>query len=84
MKYTHIVFDIDGTLTDTEYAAIVSLQDTVKKFRGKEYAYDELIFALGIPGVDALSQLGFEAETYADAMRDWEIGLRKHNAQIDV
>lgn len=84
MKYTHIVFDIDGTLTDTEYAAIVSLQDTVRRFKGKEYAYEALIFALGIPGVDALSQLGFETDEYAAAMRDWEIGLRKHNAQIDV
>lgn len=84
MKYTHIVFDIDGTLTDTEYAAIVSLQDTVRRFKGKEYAYKALIFALGIPGVDALSQLGFEAGEYAAAMRDWEIGLRKHNTQIDV
>lgn len=84
MKYTHIVFDIDGTLTDTEYAAIVSLQDMVKCWKGKAYAYDELKFALGITGADALHQLGFADEEIAPAMRDWEIGLRRHNAEIGV
>ncbi len=30
MKYKHIVFDIDGTLIDTEYAVLHSLQETYK------------------------------------------------------
>ena len=30
MKYKHIVFDIDGTLIDTEYAVLHSLQETIK------------------------------------------------------
>lgn len=84
MKYTHIVFDIDGTLTDSEYAAIVSLQDMVKSWKGKDYAYDELKFALGITGADALARLGFAEDEIAPAMRDWEIGLRRHNAEITV
>ena len=29
MKYKHIVFDIDGTLIDTEYAVINSLIKTI-------------------------------------------------------
>ena len=84
MKYTHIVFDIDGTLTDSEYAAIVSLQDMVKAWKGKTYAYDELKFALGITGADALGRLGFAEEEIAPAMRDWEAGLRRRNAEITV
>ena len=31
MKYKHIVFDIDGTLIDTEYAVLHSLQETIKE-----------------------------------------------------
>ena len=84
MKYSHIVFDIDGTLTDSEYAAIVSLQEMVKIYKGTDYAYDELKFALGITGADALSRMGFAPEEIAPAMRDWESGLRRRNDDITV
>ena len=84
MKYSHIVFDIDGTLTDSEYAAIVSLQEMVKSWKGTDYAYDELKFALGITGADALSRMGFAPEEIAPAMRDWEAGLRRRNDDITV
>ena len=33
MKYKHIVFDIDGTLIDTEYAVLHSLQETIKEIQ---------------------------------------------------
>ena len=36
MKYKHIVFDIDGTLIDTEYAVLHSLQETIKELSGRK------------------------------------------------
>ncbi len=36
MKYNHIIFDIDGTLIDTEYAVLHSLQETIKGLSGRE------------------------------------------------
>lgn len=60
MHYKNIVFDIDGTLLDTEYAVLHSMQDTLANLWGKEYPIEELKFALGITGVDALQQLGIE------------------------
>ena len=36
MKYKHIVFDIDGTLIDTEYAVLHSLQETIKGLSGRK------------------------------------------------
>ena len=37
MKYKHIVFDIDGTLIDTEYAVLHSLQETIKGLSEREH-----------------------------------------------
>ena len=84
MKYTHIVFDIDGTLTDSEHALLVSLQDMVKSRKGKVYDLDDLKFALGITGADAMRQLGFADEEIDSAMRDWEAGLRRRNEEVTM
>ncbi len=58
MGYQQIVFDVDGTLIDTEYAVIHSLQDTIKTISGKTVPDKELTFALGITGENALQRLG--------------------------
>ena len=57
-KYKHIIFDIDGTLLDTEKAILLSLQDTLFEVARKEVSLEELRFALGIPGEVALRALG--------------------------
>ena len=60
MKYTHIAFDVDGTLINTEYAILHSLQETMKTVSSKELPLDELTFVLGITGKDGLKRLGVE------------------------
>lgn len=57
MRYRQIVFDVDGTLVDTEQAVICSLQDTLAQMTGQRAEAEELTFALGIPGEDALRLL---------------------------
>ena len=59
MKYTHIVFDVDGTLIDSEKAVLKSLQKTMEE-EGINKSLDDLKFVLGIPGKDALSILGMK------------------------
>ena len=58
MAYKHIVFDVDGTLVDTEDTTIGSLQDTMLALTGKKPEREELRFALGITGEDVLRRLG--------------------------
>ena len=57
MRYKHIIFDIDGTLIDTEYAVIHSLIKTITKITGNVPQYEDLKFVLGITGKDALKRL---------------------------
>ncbi|MGE5632915.1 MAG: HAD family hydrolase [Caulobacteraceae bacterium] len=58
--YNCAVFDVDGTLIDTEKAIIKSLQKVMLEESGKAYEHEELFFALGIPGAVTLSRLGIK------------------------
>ena len=54
MKYfDYIVFDVDGTLADTEESVLSSLGQIIQEETGKTLPRHELEFALGIPGKDA-------------------------------
>ncbi|MGE5485499.1 MAG: HAD family hydrolase [Ignavibacteriales bacterium] len=56
--YNCIVFDIDGTLLDTEAALVSSLQRLVLEELNRNLTPSELRFAFGIPGEDTLRRLG--------------------------
>lgn len=67
----HIIFDIDGTLLDSEESVLLSLQETVRKKKGKHIGKEELKFALGIPSEAALRRLGFAEEELAETVEFW-------------
>ena len=67
MKYfDYIVFDVDGTLADTEESVLSSLDQIVQEETGKTLPRHELEFALGIPGKDALEKLGIYSQATLD------------------
>lgn len=82
MKYKHIVFDIDGTLIDTEYAILHSLQKTVAALSGNVVPYAGLEFALGITGIDALKRLGIK--NIPHALSIWEKYMRRYMRTVKV
>ncbi len=78
MKYTHIIFDIDGTLIDTEKAQLCSLQDTIFEMTGERPALDDLKFSFGIPGDATFRKLGI-----TDIDRAWEIMYERIDQYYD-
>ena len=82
MKYKHIVFEIDGTLSDTEYSVLHSLQETIKGLSGREIPCSELRFALGITGTDALKKLAIKDTSYAIEL--WDKNMRNYTNTIKV
>ena len=48
MGYKQIVFDVDGTMIDTEYTVIHSLQDTIRALNGRLISDKVITFVIGI------------------------------------
>ena len=80
--YKHIVFDVDGTLINTEYAVLHSLQDTLKVVLNKTYEISELEFVLGITGEAAIKQLGIA--NISKTVDLWNKNLSKYKNSVCV
>lgn len=73
---------MDGTLIDTEYAVIHSLQDTIKAMSGRAIPDGELTFARGITGEDAMRRLG--VGDVAQALSSWDGNMARYRDAIEV
>ncbi len=60
MRYTHIAFDIDGTLLDTAYTDLLGLRKALKEVTGREESMDALWQFLGMPSVEILQSVGIQ------------------------
>ena len=58
--YRLAVFDIDGTLIDTERTGVESLVITIRELIGKEVPYEEAYKAFGIPSSKVAGLYGYE------------------------
>lgn len=83
MSFTHIAFDIDGTLINSEYANMKSLQDTLLHFRGENPTLEELSPAFGITGADTLKRLGV-ADPEGEILAYWVERLHHYTDTITV
>ncbi|MGE6259739.1 HAD family hydrolase [Heyndrickxia sporothermodurans] len=54
--YSTYIFDLDGTIIDSEMIGLTALQETLKE-QGIEKEIDQLRFSLGIPGLRTLEIL---------------------------
>lgn len=85
MKYTHIIFDIDNTLTDTTAAVLHGLQKAIREVTGKHWELGRLTPVLGIPGSCAFKVLGITSQTYISQIYPlWEhyMASYQHTAYV--
>lgn len=68
--YSHLVFDIDGTLIDTVKIHMVSLEKTLRRYWGEDAKLPDLKFTFGIPGKAAMEAL--KLPDPEEAYREWE------------
>lgn len=73
VKYHNLIFDLDGTLIDTENAVLKTWQLTLKEYHYR-YSLDELRRVLGITTKNALNLLHVTVDTYFEQnwMKNYE------------
>ncbi|WP_370777885.1 HAD family hydrolase [Holdemania massiliensis] len=79
--YTHLVFDIDGTLLNTEMAVLHSLQWALQQ-HGIVQSVEQLRFALGIPGKDALVR--FDLDHPEQVLRQWDAKYIEYLQEVTI
>ncbi|NWL88110.1 MULTISPECIES: HAD family hydrolase [unclassified Paenibacillus] len=80
--YTTVIFDIDGTLINTEEAVLKSLQKLLLNNYSRKMSQQDLAFVLGIPGAVSLRQLGIE--DIDDANKCWNDLMRDYRHTVHV
>lgn len=73
MKVETILFDLDGTLIDTNELIIASFTYTVEKYGDRPYSREEIIEFIGPPLVDSLSKVN------PDKVDEMIKAYREHN-----
>lgn len=72
-----ILFDVDGTLIDTEQAIVHSLQETLANECKLEISDEEAKVALGIPGIDGLRAFSVPEDIIEAVLAKWSNHLNK-------
>ena len=79
--FEHVIFDVDGTLADTDGISQQALQDLLFERTGEEEDLADLVFARGIPGAEALERLGILSD---DALARWDELARAHADEYEA
>lgn len=66
-----ILFDVDGTIIDTQYVMTKSLQKTLLEEKQLEVSLEDLHFILGIPGREALKKFSEDNTELEDLLAKW-------------
>ena len=82
MRYKHIIFDIDGTMLNTETADMLATQETVFQLTGEKKDIDEFRFTFGIPNSVVFPRLGIADAEKASLL--WAENYGKYHSSIGL
>lgn len=57
--YNYVVFDVDGTMVDTEEAVMFAYQTIIHKKYGRYFTQEEMLKGYGVPTPQTLAKYGF-------------------------
>jgi pyrophosphatase PpaX len=80
-RFKCVIFDMDGTLTDTNQLIFDSFNYIAMKYKGKTYSPAEIVAMFGPPEEGALVDVVGE-ETIDHAMREYLAFYRKHHKEL--
>ncbi|EGO2721869.1 MULTISPECIES: HAD family hydrolase [Enterococcus] len=74
-----VLFDVDGTILDTEFVMIKSLQKTLKEEKNLDVPEENLEYILGIPGKKAIERYSSSGEEVDKLHACWSEHVKQYS-----
>ncbi len=81
MKYETIIFDLDGTLIDSDYYNMTSLKNAINRVEGRNLSLDEVKKVSGAPAKATLDILGVTRRE--EVMKEWDQEFFRQKGRAD-
>lgn len=79
-----VLFDIDGTLLDTEKQVIAGLQETLREQKGLQVAAEDLFYTLGIPGKQVVADFADSDSESDQLLQSWESKMKTNFKDVQI
>lgn len=79
-----VLFDIDGTLLDTEKQVIAGLQETLREQKGLQVAAEDLFYTLGIPGKQVVADFADSDSESDQLLQSWESKMKTNFNDVQI
>lgn len=81
MKYTTIIFDLDGTLIDSDYCNMNSLKSAINRVEGRSLSLEDVKKVSGAPAKATLDILGVVKQ--AEVLEAWDKEFFRQKGRAD-